>query len=99
MLAFFHFKHTLNILLFNYIKLYWYQNSSSWKIRGGQKRPSLLGLIKGVSKTIENELQEQGMWLGTLSLLGNLLTGEEVVAVGVGVIRESEGTISAIQDF
>ena len=30
------------------------------------------------------------MWLGTLSLLGNLLAGEEVVAVGVGVIRESE---------
>ena len=55
--------------------------------------------MKGVSQTIENELQEQGMWLGTLSLLGNLLAGEEVVAVGVGVIRESEGTISAIQDF
>ena len=63
-------------------------------------------LIKGLSETIENEaiVQRGGflsMLLGTLgsSLLGNLLTGKEVMRVGEGNIRAGEGTIRAIQDF
>ena len=60
-------------------------------------------LIKGVTKTIENETKEQrggflSMLLGTLaaSLLGNLLTGgmmragEEIVRADEGVIRAGE---------
>ena len=50
-------------------------------------------LLKGVSKTIENETKEQrggflSMLLGTLraSLLGNLLTGEK------GIVRAGEGS-------
>ena len=50
-------------------------------------------LLKGVSKTIENETKEQregflSMLLGTLeaSLLGNLLTG------GKGIVRAGEGS-------
>ena len=50
-------------------------------------------LLKGISKTIENETKEQrggflGMLLGTLgaSLLGNLLTD------GKGIIRAREGS-------
>ena len=53
-------------------------------------------LLKGVSKTIENEIKEQrrgflGMLLGTLgaSLLGNLLTG------GKGIMRASDGIVGA----
>ena len=57
-------------------------------------------LLKGVSKTIENETEEQrggfllgtlGMLLGTLgaSLLGNLLTG------GKGMMRAGEGIVRA----
>ena len=53
-------------------------------------------LLKGVTKTIENETKEQiggflSMLLGTLgaSLLGNLLTG------GKGIVRAGEGVISA----
>ena len=53
-------------------------------------------LLKGVSKTIENETKEQrggylGMLLGTLgaSLLGNLLTG------GIGIMREGEGSVAS----
>ena len=49
-------------------------------------------LLKGVSKTIENETKEQrggflSMLLGTLgaSLLGNLLTG------GKGIVRAGDG--------
>ena len=56
-------------------------------------------LIKGVSKAIENEAEEQkggflGMLLGTsgTSLLGNLSTVK-------GTIRAGEGTIRAGQDF
>ena len=56
-------------------------------------------LIKGISKTIKNEVKEQkeeflSMLLGTLgtSLLGNILTGK-------GKIRAGEGTIRAGQDF
>ena len=56
-------------------------------------------LLKGVTKTIENETKEQrggflGMLLGTLggSLLGNLLTGGKgIVCAGEGVIRGGEG--------
>ena len=53
-------------------------------------------LIKGVSKTIENEIKEQrggflSMLLGTLgaSLFGNLLTG------GKGIMRASDGIVRA----
>ena len=47
-------------------------------------------LLKGVSKTIENETKEQ-MLLGTLeaSLLGNLLTG------GKGIMRAGEGSVTS----
>ena len=53
-------------------------------------------LLKGVSKTIENETKEQregflSMLLGTLgaSLLGNLLTG------GKGIMRAAEGSVAS----
>ena len=53
-------------------------------------------LLKGVSKTIENETKEQrggflSMLLGTLgaSLLGNLLTG------GKGIVRAGEWSIAS----
>ena len=53
-------------------------------------------LLKGATKTIENETKEQkggflSMLLGTLeaSLLGNLLTG------GKGIVRAGEGVITA----
>ena len=53
-------------------------------------------LLKGVTKTIENETKEQrggflSMFLGTLgaSVLGNLLTG------GKGIVRTGEGVIRA----
>ena len=53
-------------------------------------------LLKGVSKTIENETKEQrggflSMLLGTLgaSLLGNLLTG------GKGIVRAGEGNVAS----
>ena len=53
-------------------------------------------LLKGVSKTIENETKEQrggflSMFLGTLgaSLLGNLLTG------GKGIMRAGEGSVAS----
>ena len=56
-------------------------------------------LIKGISKTNENEPKEQkggflSILLGTLgaSLLGKLLTGKST-------IRAGEGTITAGQDF
>ena len=57
-------------------------------------------LLKGVTKTIKNETKEQkggflSMLLGTLraSLLGNLLTGKEIVRAGTrnkkgkGIVR------------
>ena len=51
-------------------------------------------LLKGVSKTIENETKEKrggfsSMLLGTLgaSLLGNLLTGEGIMRAGDGIVR------------
>ena len=53
-------------------------------------------LLKGITKTIENETKEQrggflSMLLGTLaaSLLGNLLTG------GKGMMRADEGIVRA----
>ena len=57
-------------------------------------------LLKGVSKTIENETKEQrggflSMLLGTLetSLLGNLLTGGKgIVRAGDGIVRAGEGS-------
>ena len=56
-------------------------------------------LLKGVSKTIENETKEQrceflNMLLGTLcaSLLGNLLTGGKgMMRAGEGIVRAGEG--------
>ena len=56
-------------------------------------------LLKGVTKTIENETKEQrggflSMLLGTVgaSLLGNLLTGGKgIVCAGEEVIRAGEG--------
>ena len=54
-------------------------------------------LLKGVTKTIENESKEQkggflSMSLGTLgaSLLGNLLTGKGIVRAGLEIIKEEE---------
>ena len=60
-------------------------------------------LLKGVTKTIENETKEQrgaflSMLLGTLgaSLLGNLLTdGKGIVRAGEGVIRAGDGIVRA----
>ena len=60
-------------------------------------------LLKGVTKTIENETKEQragfsSMLLGTLgtSLLGNLLTGEKgMMRAGEGIVRASEGSIAS----
>ena len=58
-------------------------------------------LLKGVSKTIENETKEQkrgflSMLLGTLgaSLLGNLLTGGKgIMRAGDGIVRAGDGII------
>ena len=54
-------------------------------------------LLKGVTKTIENETKEQrggflSMLLGTLgaSLLGNLLTGKGMMRAGEGIVRAGE---------
>ena len=60
-------------------------------------------LLKGISKTIENETKEQrgaflGMLLGTLgaSLLGNLLTGGKgMMRAGDGIIRAGDGIVRA----
>ena len=57
-------------------------------------------LLKGVTKTIENETKEQrggflSMLLGTLgaSLLGNLLTGGKgIMRAGDGIVRAGEGS-------
>ena len=55
-------------------------------------------LLKGVTKTTENETKEQrggflSMLLGTLgaSLLGNLLTGKGMMRAGEGTVRAGEG--------
>ena len=60
-------------------------------------------LLKGVSKTIENETKEQrggflSMLLGTLgaSLLGNLLTGGKgIIRAGDGIVRAGDGIVRA----
>ena len=59
-------------------------------------------LLKGVSKTIENETKEQrggflSMLLGTLgaSLLGNLLTGKGIMRAGDGTVRTGNGIVRA----
>ena len=57
-------------------------------------------LLKGITKTIENETKEQragflGMLLGTLgaSLLSNLLTGGKgIMRSGDGIVRAGEGS-------
>ena len=60
-------------------------------------------LLKGVSKTIENEIKEQrggflSLLLRTLgaSLLGNLLTGKGIIRAdegeGKGIVRAGEGS-------
>ena len=56
-------------------------------------------LLKGVTKTIENETKKQrggflSMLLGTLgaSLLGNLLTGKGMMRAGEGIVRAGEGS-------
>ena len=56
-------------------------------------------LLKGVSKTIENEIKKQrggflSMLLGTLgaSLLGNFLTGKGIMRAGDGIVRAGEGS-------
>ena len=58
-------------------------------------------LLKGVSKTIENEIKEQrggflSMLLGTLraSLVGNLLTVKGIIRAGEGkgIVRAGEGS-------
>ena len=55
-------------------------------------------LLKGASKTIQNEAKEQrggflSMLLGTLgaSLLGNILAGKGINRAGEGVIRAGYG--------
>ena len=60
-------------------------------------------LLKGVSKTIENETKEQrggflSMLLGTLgaSLLGNLLTGGKgIMRAGDGIVHAGDGVVRA----
>ena len=60
-------------------------------------------LLKGVTKTIENETKEQrggflSMLLGTLgaSLLGNLLTGGKgIMRAGDGIVRAGDGIVRA----
>ena len=54
-------------------------------------------LIKGISKTITNEAEEQkerflGMWLGALaaSMLGSALTGKGVLKASEWIIRAGE---------
>ena len=59
-------------------------------------------LLKGVSKTIENETKEQrggflSMLLGTLEtiLLGNLLTGKGIMRAEDGIVRAGEGSVAS----
>ena len=63
-------------------------------------------LLKGVTKSIENETKEQkggflGMLLGTLgaSLLGNLLTGKGIMRAGDGIVRAGSGSKKATTKF
>ena len=59
-------------------------------------------LLKGVTKTTENETKEQrggflSMLLGTLgaSLLGNLLTGKGMMKAGERIVRAGEGSVAS----
>ena len=59
-------------------------------------------LLKGVSKTIENETKEKrggflSMLLGTLgaSLLGNLFTGKGIMRAGDGIVRAGDRIVRA----
>ena len=61
-------------------------------------------LLKGVTKTVQNEVKQQKGWflsmlLGTLgaSLLGNLLTGKGIYRAGKGkgINRAGEGIVRA----
>ena len=59
-------------------------------------------LLKGASKTTENETKEQrggflSMLLGTLgaSLLGNLLTGKGIVRAGDGIVHVGSGSVAS----
>ena len=60
-------------------------------------------LLKGVTKTIDNETKEQrggflSMLLGTLvaSLLGNLLTsGKGMMRAGEGIVRAGKGSVAS----
>ena len=63
-------------------------------------------LLKGVSKTIQNEAKEQkggsfSMFLGTLgaSLLGNILAGKRINRAGEGFIRAGYGSSIKNKDF
>ena len=66
-------------------------------------------LLKGVTKTIENETKEQrggflSILLGTLgaSLLGNLLTGKGMMRAGEGIVRAGKGakkTLNSLLPF
>ena len=58
-------------------------------------------LLKGVTKTIENETKEHrggflSMLLGTLGarLYGNLLSGKGMMRAGEGIVRAGEGSAS-----
>ena len=62
-------------------------------------------LLKGVTKTIENEMKEQiggflGMLFGTLgdSLLGNMLAGKGIVRAGYGN-KQGKGIVRAAYGF
>ena len=59
-------------------------------------------LLKGVTKTIENETKDQrggflSMLPGTLgaSLLGNLLTGKGMTRAGEGIVTAGEGSVAS----
>ena len=59
-------------------------------------------LLKGVTKTIENETKEQrggflSMLLGTVgaSLLDDLLTGKGMMRAGEGIVRAGEGSATS----
>ena len=59
-------------------------------------------LLKGVKKTIENEIKEQrgaflSMLFGTLgaTLLGNLLSGKGIMRAGEGIVRAGEGSVAS----
>ena len=60
-------------------------------------------LIKGISEAIKNEGKEQkGGFLGMLlgdTLLGDILTGRNIIRAGEHKSRDGEGTVRAGQKF